>query len=114
VPQDEFGKMIAKELIEYIIYLKPDAGLAIESSDKEYLYYVQGEKRKDEPLQCDFVCLDGQTSWRGDETRANSRKFSVIVLPNTERFRGEFEQKGILILSKEKAFELYGEEVEPF
>ena len=111
---DEFGSLIRKEILEYILYVRTDALLTIESDDNEYLYFVRGEKTENKPIKCEFVFLDGRGSWIDKKPNINSRDFSVIVLPDTANFRKEFEEKDILIVNKKKAFELYGEEVEPY
>jgi len=111
---DELGDMIRKEILNYIVYLKTDSQYCIESDDKEYLYFIRGEKTENQPIMCEFIFFDGKGTWSGPEQKDRSRNFYIIVLPNTEAFRGEVESKEIMILGKEKTFELYGEKVEPF
>jgi hypothetical protein len=110
----DLGDMIRKEIFEYIVYSKPDALYSIESGDKEYLYFIQNEKTENQPISCQFIFLDGKADWSTPESQKNSRNFIIVVLPNTDAFRKELEGKEILIITKEKAFELYGEEVEPY
>jgi hypothetical protein len=111
---DEFGEMVRKELLDYIVYLKTDSQYCIESDDKQYLYLIAGEKTENQPMRCEFVFLDGKSSWNSGEPKEQAREFTIIVVPNTEAFRREIEAKNILILGKEKTFELYGEKVEPY
>ena len=86
----------------------------IESDDKEYIYFIQGQKIRNAPIQCTFVFLDGKGSWATPDSKEESRSFLIIVLPNTDIFKRELEDKEIIILGKEKAFELYGEKIEPY
>jgi len=109
---DELGELIHKEIMEYIIYLKADNRIGVESLDKEYIYVVQAEMTHDQPLECDFICLDGRGKWTDTANRENAKHFSIIVLPNVETFRKELESKDILVMSKEKVFELYAENVD--
>jgi len=111
---DEFGDMIRKEILNYIVYLKTDSQYCIESDDKEYLYFIRGEKTENQPISCEFIFFDGKSTWIGPEQKDMSRNFYVIVLPNTDTFRREVENKEVLVLNKEKTFELYGEKVEPY
>lgn len=111
---DETGDMIRKEILDYIVYLKTDSQYCIESEDKEYLYFIRGEKTENQPIRCEFIFFDGKGSWNGPEQKDLSRNFYIIVLPNTNAFRREVESKEVLILGKQKAFELYGEKVEPY
>ena len=111
---DEFSDSIRKEIIGYIVYTSTEAKFGIESDDKEYIYFVRGQKTRNEPIQCTFVFLDGKGSWATPDSKDESRSFLVIVLPNTDTFKRELDDKEIIVLSKEKAFELYGEKIEPY
>ena len=111
---DEFGDSIRKEIIDYIVYTSTEARFGIESDDKEYIYFIRGQKTRNEPIQCTFVFLDGKGSWATPDSKEESRSFLIIVLPNTYTFKRELDEKEIVVLGKEKAFELYGEKIEPY
>jgi len=111
---DEFGDMIRKEILNYIVYLKTDSQYCIESDDKEYLYFIRGEKTENQPIRCEFIFFDGKGTWSSPDSKDRSRNFYIIVLPNTDTFKKEVESKEVLVLNKEKTFELYGEKVEPY
>lgn len=110
---DEFSDSIRKEILEYIVYTDTEAKFGIESDDKEYIYFIRAQKTRNEPIQCTFVFLDGKGSWATPDSKDESRSFLIIVLPNTETFKRELDGKEIIVLGKEKAFELYGEKLEP-
>ena len=111
---DEFGEMIQHEIIEYIVYTQTDVKYVIQSDDNEYLYFIQTEKTKNQPITCNFFFLDGKGKWSTAKPKIKSRNFSIIVMPNTNNFMKELQQKDVLILSKERAFEVYGEKIEPY
>jgi hypothetical protein len=111
---DEFSYMIQHEILEYIVYTQTDVKYVIQSDDGEYLYFIQAEKTKNQPIACNFFFLDGKGKWSTDKPKIKSRNFSIIVMPNTDNFMKELQQKDVLILSKERAFEVYGEKIEPY
>lgn len=111
---EEFGEQIRKEVMDYLIYVKTGVQFCIVSDNKEYMYFVQdSSKGENEPIRVNFIFLDGTASWES-EAKIQSRSYSIIVLPNTENFKKELESKEVLIISKERAFEFYGENVEPY
>lgn len=103
------GEKIIKEVEKYFRYTKNGAEFAVKTKDKEFLLYVRTKGVLNKQLQYNFTFLNGRISIPSGPTIRRSKQFEIIVLPNTKVFEDELNSKDILILSKQKAVEVFQE-----
>ena len=109
VSLEDFGKYIVNEIGEFIFYADKGTQFAIESDNKEYLYYVRVDAANSAPLNYSFVFLDGKSTVKSDKSYEHSKSYDIIVTPNNELFRKDLESKNVLIIGRTKVFDLFGD-----
>ncbi|MEM0372228.1 MAG: hypothetical protein QXO69_00070 [archaeon] len=108
VPLEKSARMIAGEIEKYAQFAENGSRFAVESDDREYLYLVTVNDVQNAPFTYSFTFLDGKTSLVTTGVRSNSKKFTVIVVPNIETFRKEAEEKEIIIIGKARIPRIFG------
>lgn len=106
---EKAGKKIIKEVEKYFKYTKNGAEFAVKTEDKEFLLYIRTKGVLNKQLQYNFTFLNGRIGIPSGPTIRRSKQFEIIVLPNTEVFVNELNSKDVLILSKQKAVEIFQE-----
>jgi|GEM_PF-5142171 len=110
---EKTSERIIKELEKYLKYIKGGANFAVKSEDGEYLYYIKIEDKKTSAFEYNFIFLNGVINKKKGEVKTRSKKYKIIVIPNTPVFRKELEKKEVIITTKEKAVQIFQENYAP-
>ncbi|NYZ80046.1 hypothetical protein H0N95_02230 [Candidatus Micrarchaeota archaeon] len=108
VPLEKSAKIIADEIEHFVQFAENGSKFAVESDDREYLYIITVADVQNAPYKYSITFLDGKAEAITTGVRMNSKKFSVIAVPNIETFRAEAESKDIIIIGKEKVQRIFG------
>ena len=107
------SEKIIKEIEGHIQYTNKGAEFGIRTEDNEFILYIKTKDIANSPYLYNFIFLNGRITTSNGPTKIISKEFDIVVLPNTRVFENELNKKEILIVSKQKAVEIFKEHYSP-
>ncbi len=107
---NEAAEFVVKEIQEVIRFAAGGSKFALISDNKEFIYYVNVEDVMNQPFEYSFIFPNGKCNKTVGKKRIRSKKFTIIVLPNVKSIIKELSEKEVVITTKERVLQLFGEQ----
>ncbi|MEM3411789.1 MAG: hypothetical protein QW735_03985 [archaeon] len=104
---EDFCEKLFTSLEPYIKGVREGVSFGTFDDTKEYLLYITIEPLRNSPPIFDFICFSDFYKISRGPSYPYSKKFTILIIPNTPTFVHEIETKGSLILEKEKIFAFF-------